>query len=477
MPLMNLQKRTKIVCTIGPATHTQEMMVKLVGAGMNVCRLNFSHGTHEDHSELIERIREVRKKTGEPLTILQDLQGPKIRVGELPKEGVVLEAGKQIIFTTGTSDIPQKLPVTYAALHKDVQAGQHILLDDGLMAVRVLEVKRQDVICEVVNGGTLTSHKGMNLPETKTSISAMSDKDREDVVFGVLQGVDWIALSFVRSADDLRELRRVIASAEETNGASKTTIRIMAKIEKPEALENIDAIIAEADGIMVARGDLGIEIPAEKVPVAQKQIITKCLEAAKPVIVATQMLDSMIRNPRPTRAEISDVANAVIDHADATMLSGETASGAYPVEAVEIMAKTIKEAEASTYDDLPVRERIGKTNVAGNVAALLAKSSGVKAIVVASLSGESARTISRYRPEMPIFAAIHDDRTLHQLNVSWGVRPFLVEKSKTVPQLLERALKALVKQRYLASGDQIIVVAGEPLETKEFVTLVELRTV
>ena len=351
-------KRTKIVCTIGPASGDAQKLLALVNAGMNVCRLNFSHGTHADHAALIQRIREIREQTGEPLAILQDLQGPKIRVGDLPKEGVKLEIGKRIIFTTGAADIPEKLPVTYPRLHEDAKVGQTILLDDGLLSVKVTAVQGNDVICDVVNGGVLTSHKGMNLPETKTMISALSEKDREDVKFGVGQGVDWIALSFVRSAEDIRELRALIQSETQAQKiADETPIRIIAKIEKPEAIEHFDEILDAVDGIMVARGDLGIEIAAERVPILQKEIIRKCLDAAKPVVVATQMLDSMIRQPRATRAEISDVANAVIDHADATMLSGETASGAFPIDAVRTMASTIQEAEKSAYDDLPLRIR------------------------------------------------------------------------------------------------------------------------
>jgi pyruvate kinase len=477
---MNLSKRTKIVCTIGPATNTVEKLMELVEAGMNVCRLNFSHGTHEEHAELIKKIRAVEKKSGEPLTILQDLQGPKIRIGELPAEGVMLEKGKEIIFTTGRASIPKKLPVTYPKLHQDVKPGQTLLLDDGLLSAVVKSVKGKDVVCEVVDGGKLTSHKGLNLPETKTTISAISEKDREDIRFGVEQGVDWIALSFVRSAEDIRELRGIIAENEKTMAViSDAPIRVMAKIEKPEAVQHLDEIIAEVDGIMVARGDLGIEIAAEKVPVIQKQIIQKCLAAAKPVIVATQMLDSMIRNPRATRAEISDIANAVIDHADATMLSGETASGAYPIEAVKAMAATIRETEKSAYDDLPVQARMEKDveESMTNLASVLAKSNRAKAIIVASLSGHAARMVSRFRPEMPIFAATPSQRVVHQLNVSWGVRPFHLPAVTTASELAAKSLEFVKKEKAVVIGDQIIIVAGELLGTSGHINLVEMRTV
>lgn len=465
-----MNKRTKIVCTIGPASQEVEMLTKLVEAGMNVCRLNFSHGTHENHAELIARIRSVSEATGEPLAILQDLQGPKIRVGDLPEEGVELVAGKTIIFTSGEGDIPKKIPVTYPNLHEDVKTGQRLLLDDGLLEVTVKSVKEKDVTCTVMTGGKLTSHKGLNLPETETKISAITDKDKEDIKFGVEQGVDWIALSFVRSADDIKQLRALIGNKE---------IRVIAKIEKPQAVEKMDEIIAEVDGIMVARGDLGIEMPAERVPVIQKQLIEKCLEAGKPVIVATQMLDSMIRNPRATRAEISDIANAVIDHADAVMLSGESASGAHPVEAVKTMAATVIETEKSSYDDVPVKVRLGKSaeEAMTNIASILGRASNAKAIVVCSMSGHSARLVSRYRPELPIYAATPDARVLRQLNLSWGVRGLSVGKASTVPELIEQALSSLKKEKNISSGDEVIIVAGEPLGESGHVNLVELRKV
>ncbi|MCC7522238.1 pyruvate kinase [Candidatus Uhrbacteria bacterium] len=465
-----MKKRTKIVCTIGPASQEVEMLTKLVEAGMNVCRLNFSHGTHENHAELIARIRKVSETTGEPLAILQDLQGPKIRVGDLPEEGVQLVAGKTIVFTSGEGDIPKKIPVTYPNLHEDVKTGQRLLLDDGLLEVTVKSVKDKDVTCTVVTGGKLTSHKGLNLPETETKISAITDKDKEDIKFGVEQGVDWIALSFVRSAEDIKQLRELIGEKE---------IRVIAKIEKPQAVEKMDEIIAEVDGIMVARGDLGIELPAERVPVIQKQLIEKCLEAGKPVIVATQMLDSMIRNPRATRAEISDIANAVIDHTDAVMLSGESASGSHPVEAVTTMAATIVETEKSSYDDVPVKVRLGKSSEEAmtNIASILGRASNAKAIVVCSLSGRSARLVSRYRPELPIYAATPDARVLRQLNLSWGVRGLSVGKAASVPELVEQALSSLKKEKNISSGDEVIIVAGEPLGESGHINLVELRKV
>lgn len=465
-----LSKKTKIVCTIGPATDTVEALTELVEAGMNVCRLNFSHGSHDQHAELIKRIRLTTEKTGQSLCILQDLQGPKIRVGDLPDEGVELVAGKTIVFTSGAGDVPKKIPVTYPNLHADVKNGQKLLLDDGLLEVVVKSIKDQDVTCQVITGGMLKSHKGLNLPETQTQISAISDKDKEDIKFGVAQGVDWIALSFVRKPEDVQELKQLIGDA---------TIKVIAKIEKPEAVENMDAIIREVDGIMVARGDLGIELPAERVPIIQKELIAKCRLAGKPVIVATQMLDSMIRNPRATRAEISDVANAVIDHADATMLSGETASGAHPIDAVKTMAATIIETEKSSYDDVvpEIRESKDPEVALTNIASILGRASHAKAIVVTSLSGESVRYVSRERPEQPIYAITTSDRVVRQLNLSWGVRGFVVPKIDTVPELIDASIELLKKEQYIATGDEVVIVAGEPLGTSGSVNLVELRKI
>lgn len=473
-------KRTKIVCTIGPSSDSIETLTALTEAGMNVCRLNFSHGTHENHAELIKRIRQVRELTGEPLSILQDLQGPKIRVGELPEEGVELVAGKTIVFTSDKGDIPKRIPVTYPNLHEDVKEGQRLLLDDGLLEVTVKSIKGKDVTCEIVTGGKLKSHKGLNLPETETKISAITDKDKEDLVFGVAQGVDWIALSFVRSGEDIRQLRLLIQTEEKKLAKPREVpIGIIAKMEKPQAIEKMDEIIAEVDAIMVARGDLGIEMPAEKVPVIQKDLIKKCLALGKPVIVATQMLDSMIRNPRATRAEVSDIANAVIDHADATMLSGETASGEHPLEAVKTMAATIRETEKSSYDDLPIQTRLknSKEDAVSNVASILSKMTDTKAILVAAMNGGAARLVSRFRPEVPICAAVPSAQVAYQLNLSWGVRPLILEKAKTMPELIEQGIEELKREKIVSKGDEIVIVAGDPVGDDGHVQLVELKKV
>ncbi len=473
-----MQKRTKIVATMGPASGTPEMLRSLVEAGLNVCRLNFSHGTHEEHAGYIKMIRELAKELGEPLTVLQDLQGPKIRVQNVPSGGVILEDGKEVAFTT--DETSSSIHVDYLDLHACVHPGEHILMDDGLLEVEVVSVHGRDITCRVVHGGMLLPRKGVNLPSTKLKISSMTEKDREDLKFGVSQGVDWVAISFVRSAQDVRELKELIHTYEEELGLlHEPPIRVMAKIEKAEAMEQLDEIIAEVDGIMVARGDLGVEMAFEKVPVMQKRIIAACLRAAKPVVVATQMLDSMIRNPRPTRAEISDIANAVIDHADATMLSGETTTGKYPLEAVQAMSAAIRETEGSIYDDvsIPIRTTGSQEEAMTNIASALASSTGAKAVLVASLSGQAARFVSRERPPVPIFVATTSERVACQLYLSWAVSPLVIAPCKTVPALIEAAMAQLVEQDKVKKGDQVVVVAGEPLGQSGMVNLVEIRRV
>ncbi len=477
-------KRTKIVCTLGPASGTEEKITELVKAGMNVARLNFSHGTHEDHARMIKLIRSIAEETGEPIAILQDLQGPKIRVGELPKEGVELKTGDKVVFTTGEADIPRKLPVTYEKLHEDVKPGERLLFDDGLLSGRVISVAGRDVTCEIIDGGILFSHKGMNMPETAVSASSLSEKDKDDVKFGVEQGVDWVALSFVREAKAIYDLRFLMKQYESELGITRSVahpIRIIAKIEKGEAVKHIDEIMEAVDGIMVARGDLGIEMRAEEVPLIQKRLIDKCLAAAKPVIVATQMLDSMIRNPRPTRAEVSDIANAVIDHTDAVMLSGETASGKYPVDSVKTMAKVIRETESSIYDNLDDKPavKLKKTTdeAVSQVAKILAKDVDAKGILVASMSGDTGRMVSRHRPELPIYVSTDDDRVQRQLNLSWGVVPFILPKCRSVEELVERSLGYLKDKKDIKKGELLIVVAGEPVGVSGRVNLVEIREV
>jgi pyruvate kinase len=481
---MRTDKRTKIVCTIGPASANEEILRAMVEAGMNVARLNFSHGTHESHAELIALIRRVAEELNHPVAIMADLQGPKIRVGKLPDEGVTLERGGEFVVSTAEDPALPRVGTTYKLLHKDVAPGDRLLLDDGLMEVKVTRVEGQDIVCEVIHGGLLTSHKGINLPTATLSIPAITEKDEADMRFAVEHGVDLMALSFVRNAKEVYDLRYMIKEHEATLPAERLSefpIRLITKIEKHEAVANIKEIIEATDGIMVARGDLGIEMPAEEVPLIQKRIIDACREAAKPVIVATQMLDSMIRNPRPTRAEVSDVANAVIDHTDAVMLSGESASGKFPVESVTMMATIIRETEQSKYDDVDLkRRRMVNTTTEESVTeigSILATEVGARLVLAASISGDAGRLVSRYRPSLPIFVACDEDRVQRQLNLSWGVMPFILPRCRIVEELVDRSVGYLKKNEYVAKADKIVVIAGEPVGVTGGANLVELREI
>lgn len=454
-------KRTKIVCTVGPACKDLNTLLKMGQAGMDVARLNFSHGKYEDHAKLFKLLNLVGKRLGKPLGILQDLQGPKIRVGDLPSEGIKLVAGKQAVFATG-ADIPSgDIPVTLDSLHQDAKKGEHFLLDDGLLEVQIERIQGRRIFTQVVQGGLLTSHKGLNLPGTKLRLPALSEKDRADALFGTKLGVDFVALSFVRSPEDVKDLRKLL----DKRGSNGKRIRIVVKIEKQEAVDRFAEILPLVDAVMVARGDLGIETPAARVPVVQKQLIAACRESGKPVIVATQMLDSMIRNPRPTRAEVSDVANAVADHCDAVMLSGESASGAHPVEAVRIMAETIQEFEASKFDNLnpvdvtsprDVPEIIGAT-VRVIVEALLRPP-----VVIATASGRTAIDVSSFRPEVPIHALTFDPHVQRVLRLVWGVEPHLLPRKKTPELMISSGLQLLRSKKLLKSGQRVVLVTGSP---------------
>jgi len=473
-------KRTKIVCTIGPASDKKNILKKMIKAGMNIARLNFSHNVLTYHGKVIKMIREISKETGNTIAIIQDLQGPRIRLGDLPEKGIVIKKGQSVVLTTGKKS-GEKIPVTYDKMHKDVASKQRVLIADGLIELEVLSVSGKDMVCKVVTGGTLLSHKGINLPDTNVTVPSLSDKDKKDLLFGVKQGVDYVALSFVRTAKDVYDLKYLIQKYVKKLGLKLPPIRIVVKIERKEAIKNIDEIIEATDAIMVARGDLGIELPAEDVPLMQKMIIDKCLQAAKPVIVATQMLDSMIRNPRPTRAEVSDVANAVIDHTDAVMLSGETASGEYPLETVDTMRKIIEKTESSSYDNLEVLEqnkRIIPTDEAiSSVAKMLSDDLQTKLILVASLSGYSGRIVSRYRPAMPILVACDNERVQRQLNLSWGITPFVLPKCDSFEELVDRSIGYLKKMKLLKVEDKIIIIAGEPVGKSGNINLVEIRTI
>jgi len=478
-----MHKRTKIVCTIGPACETEATLVKMIKAGMNVARLNFSHGILDWHLMALKNIRKAAKKTEEPVTIIQDLQGPKIRVGLLPEKGTTLVEGKIISFDTGIVDYKNEvIPIDYSDLHLYLKKGERIMLDDGKMEAVVVRISGTTINAEVVVGGLLTSHKGINLPDSKLVIRALTDKDREDVLFGVKNQVDMVALSFVSNAQDVYDLKFLIEEYEKKYKIQREQpIKIIVKIERHQAVKNIKEIIAAADGVMVARGDLGVEVPPQDVPLIQKQLIDSCLLAAKPVIVATQMLDSMQKNPRPTRAEVSDVANAVIDHTDAVMLSNETATGKYPVETVAMMTSIILETEKSVYDDLEIEQYVKKKKkideVVSEMSRMLAEEVNAKLILAASITGETARLISRHRPELPIVVATNNERTMRQLNLSWGVKSFILVPCRTIEELVARSMVYVRKQKLAKKGDQIIVVSGEPVGQAGHVNLLEVREV
>jgi pyruvate kinase len=479
-------KRTKIVCTIGPASNNEKILTQLIHAGMNVARLNFSHGTYPEHAKVINLVRRLSKRFDQPITILQDLQGPRIRLGILPAKGINLKLKEKVILLTSAkakcSIKPIKLPISYGQLHKDIKPGHKILISDGLIELKVIKVSGQEIECIVLDGGMIFSHKGMNFPETNLAVPTITAKDKKDLEFGIKNEVDLVALSFVRQTSDVVALKKIIKKLEFKYQDKKSArTQVIVKIEKKEAVKNFNKILDEADGIMVARGDLGIEIDEAQVPLVQKMIIEKCLLSAKPVIVATQMLDSMIRNPRPTRAEVSDVANAVIDHTDAVMLSGETAEGKYPLEAVEIMAQICERTERSKYDDLDFR-RVFRNKVliddaVSSGADLLAKNLKVKAILVASITGSTARLVSRYRPELPILVTTNSEKVRRQLNLSWGVIPFVLPKCKTIEGLIQQALEHIKQKNYTKKGDKVIIIAGFPLGKSGNVNWIKIQEV
>jgi pyruvate kinase len=459
--------KARIVCTLGPASHDPAILAKMLEVGMDVARLNFSHGTYEDHAKLIANVRGAAAASGDPLCIMQDLQGPKIRVGDLAGGQVELIPGSTVAITTDPAPgSATRIPTSYLNLPRDVHTGDTILLDDGKLRLAVLATTERDVMCEVVVGGKLGSRKGINLPGLALSIPSFTQKDLEDLAFGIANDVDYTALSFVRSADDVRALRAAIAGIVGPGMIHP----IVAKIEKPQALRNIDEIIAEADGIMVARGDLGVEVPPEEVPLHQKSIIAKCNAAGKPVIVATQMFESMITNPTPTRAEASDVANAVLDGADAVMLSGETSVGAYPVEAVAMMTRIINNVETHAAAACAARRVDGINRernyheALGSAACTLAEHIGAAAIVTVTQSGMTARIVAHHRPHTPIVAVTRTPATLRRLNLVWGVQGLLVEQVYPDSDSTLRAVEErLAAEGVLKSGDVYVLIAGQPL--------------
>lgn len=464
--------RTKIVCTLGPASSTHDAITSLAEAGMNVARLNFSHGTHADHAERIRLIRAVANDMGRPIAILGDLQGPRIRIGDIAID-IQLRPGDDITLVPEGEELGGEIPVTYAALAIDVKVGDRILVDDGLIELVALDVRAPRVHARVIHGGMLRSHKGMNLPGVQVSAPSLTEKDITDVGFAVAQELDYLALSFVRRAEDITSLRALLPP----------WMGIIAKIEKDAALENIESIIRTADGVMVARGDLGVELPFEEVPVAQKKIIALANRIGRPVITATQMLESMISNPRPTRAEASDVANAILDGTDAVMLSAETATGAYPRLAVEAMTRIIAEVEQhpptrlfSDPHDPPLG--IVTTEVAIAAATVAAvKMLGAPLVVVITKSGFSARIVSSHRPPVPILALTDNIRTRNQLALLWGVIPHVAESRSTYTEMAEVGKVVVRKLGLAAAGDRVIFTAGHPFGIPGTTNLLKVEVV
>jgi pyruvate kinase len=454
-----LRRRAKIVCTIGPASDTEAMMRELMLRGMNVARLNFSHGSHEDHARVIRRLRKVARELGRTICILQDLQGPKIRTGRLKdRKAIALQKGQTATITAkDVLGTPELISTTYQDLAGDVKPGEHVLLSDGRIELVVKKISGADVICEVLNGGTLGEHQGINLPGTTVSIPSLTEKDEEDLAFGLTHGVDVIAISFVRTADDVVRARRAIAA----RGGSAPVI---AKLEKPQAIDNLDSILEVSNGVMVARGDLGVEVAPEKVPLIQKEVIRRALDFRKPVITATQMLESMTESPRPTRAEASDVANAIFDGTDAVMLSGESAVGKYPREAVEMMARIVAEAEAHPFHRLlPEHRQARQLFIAETICESMAHAArdlNIRAIAVFTETATTARMLSKYRPAADIYAFTHLQAVCNRMNLLWGVTPLRCPAKLSVSRMAEFAEQELVRLGALSPGDVFGLIAG-----------------
>ena len=462
---------TKIVCTIGPASESPEIIRAMIKGGMNVARLNFSHGNHREHKKKIQVIRSVSDELSHPVAILQDLAGPKIRVGILPEPGVRLEPGQT--FTLASQDVEgtrDRVSVSYSSLPEEVEPGDRILLSDGSIELVVQGKSQFEVYCEVVTGGMLTSHKGLNLPTGTIRAPSFTETDREDLLFGLENGVDFVALSFVRTAEDILRVKEVIRQR-------KGDVPVIAKIERHEALDYIDSIIEETDGIMVARGDLGVEIPLEDVPVIQKMLIHKANAAGKPVITATQMLRSMENSPRPTRAEAADVANAVLDGTDAVMLSEETATGDYPVQAVQFMARIIKSAEKNFFHErylqlLPKKE---VPDSVAHAACVLANHLDASAIVAPTLSGKTAMHISRFRPQQPIIALSPSGDVVRRLTLFWGCLPYLVPEPTDTDDMIESSAQLVLKTGYVSKKDLVIMTAGHPVGVAGTTNMVRVK--
>ncbi|WP_088013437.1 pyruvate kinase [Gottfriedia acidiceleris] len=470
-------RKTKIVCTIGPASESVEKLVELINAGMNVARLNFSHGSHEEHAARIKSIREASEKTGKTVAILLDTKGPEIRTLDFEGGQAELKTGNEVIITTepvvGTAE---KFAVSYEGLIDDVHVGSKILIDDGLIGLEVIGIEGNDIRTKILNSGLVKNKKGVNVPNVRVNLPGITEKDISDIEFGIEQNVDFIAASFVRKASDVLEIRELLGK----HGAEY--IQIIPKIENQEGIDNIDEILEVSDGLMVARGDMGVEIPPEEVPIVQKLLIKKCNNLGKPVITATQMLDSMQRNPRPTRAEASDVANAILDGTDAIMLSGETAAGSYPIESVSMMNSIALRIEKSLqYEELfKKRQRENKgtiTDAIGQSVAATALNLKVAAIIAPTESGHTAKMISKYRPKAPILAITSDIRICRRLTLVWGVQTEYRERANSTDEMLQHAMEAAQDAKFVSNGDTVIITAGLPIGETGMTNMMKIHVV
>ena len=468
-------RKTKIICTLGPASESEEVIRELMLAGMNVARLNFSHGTHEEQRGKLERVKRVREELGLPVALLLDTKGPEIRTGEFEKGKVELKKGQTFVLTT--EDVlgnEGKVSITYKNLVKDVQEGDSILIDDGLIGLKVVKVTEKEIICSVENGGTVSNKKGINVPGVELKMPFISKKDKDDILFAVKEGFDYIAASFTRTADDILEIRRIL---EENNC---NFIKIIAKVENDQGIKNVDEILRVADGVMIARGDMGVEIPLEEVPSIQKKLIRKAFETGKPIITATQMLDSMMKNPRPTRAETSDVANAIYQGTSAIMLSGETASGQYPVEALKTMVKIALRTEADIdYDERfkrrSIEDRTDITNAVSHATCTTAVDLHASAIITVTKSGRTVGMVAKHHPGCMIIGCCMDDYVCSQLNLYWGVQPLLLPKEDDADALFNSAVAAAEEAGLVSRGDLTVLTAGVPLGVTGTTNLIKVQ--
>ena len=470
-------RRTKIICTLGPAVDSEDMIRTLIRTGMDAARFNFSHGSHPEHLARLNMLKAVRDAMGRPVATILDTKGPEIRIKSFETKTITLEPGDP--FTLTTEDVTGNqgwVSVTYPQLHEELQPGQEILIDDGLVAIRVERIEGTNIVCTVENGGTLSANKSINIPGVHIQLPALTEKDIDDIRFGVENDFDFIAASFVRRAADVEAVRAVL------HDCGGDDVKIIAKIENQEGVDNLDAILEAADGIMVARGDLGVEIPAARVPILQKQMIRKGLQAGKPVITATQMLDSMMRNPRPTRAEVSDVANAVYDGTGSVMLSGETAGGKYPVEALTAMVGIVTETESAIdyWKQFQKQRVLPASNINDAIThtcCLTAKDLNAKAILTATNSGRSARMICRFRPACPIAALTMHEKVRRQLNISWGVTPYLTGEVTSTDRIFSLSAEVALKERLVENGDTVVITAGVPLGKSGSTNLIKAQVI